>query len=134
MHQNGTPRGNAAGHASFTVGETTYRLRLDHNALADFEEDQRQTVLEVFSPDDKGQARVGFAAIRALFYAGTLPRLANKKAAGDLVQALGLENAVPVVEAAVKAAFPTAVPETETEDVASAPGPFVEEGDGTGTG
>ncbi len=99
------------GEISFDVGDKTYTMKIDANALAEMEaalstDTRSMTWQQALTLVERGQV----LAIRALLWASLrrYHRGITIEQAGDLVQQMGSSGVNKQLEAAVKAAMPTA--------------------------
>lgn len=107
---------------SFTADNTEHDFILTTNAIADVEEMTGKSLGAIINAQKEGD--VSITVMRAMLYAGVRAgcRRVGRKAfpvdaegAGDLVDALGMTEAMAVISRGVAEAFPDAKPDAEDE-------------------
>lgn len=105
------------GSVALQVGDRAYTLSFSINALCELEEHMEQPIAQIATALAKpDQIRLG--AVRALVWAATRdhhPEI-DLKAAGDVIDAAGVQQVMPVIGKAFQLAFPA-----PTEGVAKNP-------------
>lgn len=102
----------ANGNATLIAGDRSYVIRLDMNALADFEEAVGKPLTDAVADLERGSV----AAIRALLLASALPRLKTKREAGAVMEAAGMEAVGAAIAKAMLSAFPQAEAGTDSAE------------------